>query len=540
MFKNKLILSIIAITMLLGLVLSFSMLSTQEEEQVSFGLNFDEEAYERLEWAVSPKLFRRDVEPLPQKVDMSERIPKAGNQGNQNSCVGWAVGYAYRSYQKLREDNRRWDYDEEYICSPAYIYNTLSIRRAEMTDGKVRDAGITVEEAMLLLRDTGCLPVSIMPYTDKDNSWLPQGDYDDKLKDFAIPSYQRLTKTFGNFDDNDLYQVRAALAGDEEEGLEGVPVEMSILVNHGAWNDSIIKGHETNNGNTVKYVLNQSEAKEISKTFWLERNKKTKTVFGHAVLIGGYDDEFTIEYKDERGKTVTEKGAFKILNSWGRDWADDGYFWMTYEAAKLTGMEAYRIGKNPDLPDFERNSDGQDMGVVAVMQAIKIRVLIEKHIFGMNRLISHDINYNDESGFFRVNYDFKIDDKFKLKMKFNDEYSMYVVNITPDGRLRELFPYPGEVNVSTWVYSGHEYSFPIRQGEVYTFEPEGPVGRELYVILISDKQLSMSDLTNLRQDEKIPDVDEIKTVEDIVEKAFPKIKGDSSIQIYPVILNTAE
>ncbi len=37
---------------------------------------------------------------------------------------------------------------------------------------------------------------------------------------------------------------------------------------------------------------------------------------GHAVALCGYDDA---------------KGAFLVRNSWGRDWALDGYFWMVYE-----------------------------------------------------------------------------------------------------------------------------------------------------------------------------------------------------------------
>ena len=37
---------------------------------------------------------------------------------------------------------------------------------------------------------------------------------------------------------------------------------------------------------------------------------------GHAVLIVGYDDE---------------KDAFKIVNSWGSDWGDEGYGWVSYD-----------------------------------------------------------------------------------------------------------------------------------------------------------------------------------------------------------------
>ena len=43
---------------------------------------------------------------LPAQYDISDNFPVAGNQGNQSSCVGWAVAYALKSYQEQIE--RKW------------------------------------------------------------------------------------------------------------------------------------------------------------------------------------------------------------------------------------------------------------------------------------------------------------------------------------------------------------------------------------------------------------------------------------------------
>ncbi len=45
-----------------------------------------------------------------------------------------------------------------------------------------------------------------------------------------------------------------------------------------------------------------------------DSNKRTN---GHAVCVVGYDD-------------AKFGGAFKIVNSYGKSWGEDGYFWMTY------------------------------------------------------------------------------------------------------------------------------------------------------------------------------------------------------------------
>ena len=66
-----------------------------------------------------------NAEPLPQSIDLSAGMPPVGNQAQQNSCVGWAIAYYYRSYQEGIESSDRPDTSDE-IFSPSYIYNQRS------------------------------------------------------------------------------------------------------------------------------------------------------------------------------------------------------------------------------------------------------------------------------------------------------------------------------------------------------------------------------------------------------------------------------
>ncbi len=52
---------------------------------------------------------------------------------------------------------------------------------------------------------------------------------------------------------------------------------------------------------------------------------------GHAVTVVGYDDEIEITVN---GVTLT--GAFKIANSWGDQWRNNGYIWVSYDALNAT------------------------------------------------------------------------------------------------------------------------------------------------------------------------------------------------------------
>src|SRR5690606_29984479 len=41
---------------------------------------------------------------LPPRVDLSANMPPPLDQGSQNSCVGWAVAYAVKTYQEQIEE----------------------------------------------------------------------------------------------------------------------------------------------------------------------------------------------------------------------------------------------------------------------------------------------------------------------------------------------------------------------------------------------------------------------------------------------------
>src|SRR5205085_6303594 len=67
---------------------------------------------------------------LPASVDLSTKMPPPGNQGSQNSCVGWSIAYGMKSYQE--KTARNWDVtsgdeiNKQHVFSPAYIYNQIN------------------------------------------------------------------------------------------------------------------------------------------------------------------------------------------------------------------------------------------------------------------------------------------------------------------------------------------------------------------------------------------------------------------------------
>ncbi|MBC7235932.1 MAG: hypothetical protein H5T69_08825, partial [Chloroflexi bacterium] len=89
-------------------------------------------------------LLRRQLSAaLPAAVDLSADLPPVGRQGSLGSCVGWAVGYYYKSWQERVE--RGWDVSvPEHQFSPSWIYNQHNTRDCRVDGGMSLYNGLSI------------------------------------------------------------------------------------------------------------------------------------------------------------------------------------------------------------------------------------------------------------------------------------------------------------------------------------------------------------------------------------------------------------
>ena len=100
---------------------------------------------------------------LPACVDLSDKFPPPGDQGEQSSCTGWAVGYAMMTYYKNIEFDRDVTLPANQF-SPSYIYNQIYIGV---------DEGSKVADAAMLFFTQGACSIQSMPYDLYDYSAQP-------------------------------------------------------------------------------------------------------------------------------------------------------------------------------------------------------------------------------------------------------------------------------------------------------------------------------------------------------------------------------
>ncbi|MCR5522851.1 MAG: hypothetical protein K6F64_04335 [Clostridia bacterium] len=65
----------------------------------------------------------------------------------------------------------------------------------------------------------------------------------------------------------------------------------------------------------------------------------------HSVAIVGWDDNFKAEGPFS-GVVMRKRGAWLCKNSWGKEWGDDGYFWLPYNDMTIDNMLGLSIKNN--------------------------------------------------------------------------------------------------------------------------------------------------------------------------------------------------
>ena len=73
----------------------------------------------------------------------------------------------------------------------------------------------------------------------------------------------------------------------------------------------------------------------LSSDYAYYQNIYTNKYGNHSITIVGWDDNYPLENFDGLADKPSAPGAWKVKNSWGNTWGDNGYFWISYEEKSL-------------------------------------------------------------------------------------------------------------------------------------------------------------------------------------------------------------
>jgi surface protein len=228
---------------------------------------------------------------LPSSIDLSSKMPPVRNQGKQNSCVGWAVGYYLKSYQEHLDQQSKYGVDANHsgAYSPAFIYNITK-------DGNSCEAGSSIASALSILSDIGIASWEAMPYNQNSCDSLPSPDAINEARCAKVSQFQRFNLS-SPIKPHTLEEMKYQL-------FLNNPIVIALY----PYQD-FIKPKQYN-----------------GEYYFKEYNANESVAMAHAVVVVGYDEN---------------KNAFKIVNSWGKTWGNEGYLWIDYNIFAKIVFEAY-------------------------------------------------------------------------------------------------------------------------------------------------------------------------------------------------------
>jgi len=212
----------------------------------------------------------------PDSVDNSAWFPPAENQWH-NNCSQFSLIYYLKSYLWNKHFQRNPNLPENQF-SADFVWNQ-TIASTSHYSGNI--------SAFVLMSRQGCATTSNFPMqTDQEN--LP--DFEAKESGFNFRS-----KSFSEIwlSSHDSVSVSGWLNNLKDSLSQGICFSMHIP------------------------IFNEIDEVTADDPFyrWNSGMSQTTILGSHSVIVVGYDDN---------------REAFKIINSWGQDFADNGYFYMTY------------------------------------------------------------------------------------------------------------------------------------------------------------------------------------------------------------------
>ncbi len=206
---------------------------------------------------------------LPASKDLSDQLPPILDQGINNTCVAFAAGYYNRTYLYGVEKKL----SKAELASASNQFSPKDLFRATRLKGN-NCVGTSFDAALQVMIDRGIATLDKVPYTNVDDcEYKPDLNAAD-AKPFVIESFRKIKK--------DKTEIKTNLA-------------QGKLVLFGAQCGILFKNYE---GGVFSYEGSDHEAS------------------GHAMVVCGYDD------------TKGPNGAFKVANSWGKDWGENGFIWI--------------------------------------------------------------------------------------------------------------------------------------------------------------------------------------------------------------------
>jgi hypothetical protein len=452
--------------LLVVLAVLYFPINIYAQQSYPMGLVLDDDEYDRLPYISENIQVNSGQKSISRKVDLSPYCPEIRHQGDIASCVGWASGYAAMTIERAIKN--KWTEKKkisENANSALFIYN-------QIIEGNC-NLGVTMPKALGLIQEKGnCLAKDFDTDPNDCTKEIPSSLYS-KAQNYRIEDYIPLFKKAAPADEK-VRTTKLVLAQNKP-----VIVGMRVLTNF----YNIQDGDES----------------------WFPTIGNTTYAGGHAMVVVGYDDDRFAR----PGREISDdmKGAFKLMNSWGKNWGQDGYIWIRYAHFAEYCKHAYAIMLAEGAPiDFNMDmtpeqAAEQTAEVVPEDEGTGLRSLAGS--FGFRQFtgtiengmpVFQEAKVQLENGAYRLGGVPRVGDIFQLYVQsgFDNGY-IYVLSVDPMGKAEVHFPkseayneaFQGEEESALLMSSGSLLTIPAQDAGLQLKHS----GRDYLVVLFSTQKI---------------------------------------------------
>ncbi len=239
---------------------------------------------------------------LEKRYDLrdSRETTSVKNQYNTNLCWAFSTLSVLES-NLIKKTNERYDFSETHLA-----YGTSAINTNNNTKGfykKADSVGNFPKALAYLTNGLGAVEESKMPFVT----------------------------TYENKDISEITNITPATKIEDTVDFE--PISDYLNSTKRTTQINTVKRHIKENGAVYSSIRSVEMSNE---EFYNEQNSafyyNGKELIDHAVTIIGWDDNYS---KNKFNTKPTNDGAWIVKNSWGTEWGDEGYFYVSYEDTQI-------------------------------------------------------------------------------------------------------------------------------------------------------------------------------------------------------------
>ena len=280
---------------------------------------------------------------LPSSVDLSlsESFPSVGNQGSVGSCTAWASTYYQFGYQVASMNS--WDAknDPTKQFSPKWTYNLCN---NGINKGSLYATIYSVLANQGAVRYSEFAPSGVATRAEY-GTWYLDTEGMKRALQYRISDYEHLC--FADVEASTPITNSKSACLNVMKSLLNSGNVLTFQTDFGEW-DYMKLSSQYNSALNGQYVCIKHYDPDVK---WS----------GHAMAIVGYDDNISYDLNEDGIIQNYEKGAFKIVNSWGEQYGNDGYMWVMYDA-----LNRVSNATNQNVPNREPIFDDYAYNIITV------------------------------------------------------------------------------------------------------------------------------------------------------------------------------